>query len=199
MTPVDGSQRYIETDTSARLVMGTLTCDECKWHSLAFGMYRSAYSPSADDMWAVLDEPELWLPEHGSGKTYEDVPAHIAAAAAEAHACHSIDSFRASTLMARSVIEATAKAKGITTGNLYAKIDAMTEQGLLRPLIQEAAHEVRLFGNNMAHGDFEDEVTAEESAEVLGLMAEVLDEVFQTPERVARRRANREGKKAVAE
>jgi hypothetical protein len=48
----------------------------------------------------------------------------------------------------------------------------------------------------MAHGDFVESVTAEESDETLTLMSEVLNEVFQSPavvERVRGRRAKRSG------
>ncbi|MEH3033744.1 MAG: DUF4145 domain-containing protein [Aeromicrobium erythreum] len=197
MTRVDGSQRWIEEPNDNWVVVGTVSCDECKWHSLAYGIYQSPYPPDAEGMWSTLEEPDLWLPAHGTGQTYEDgVPDHIASAASEAHSCHSIGAYRAAILMARSVIEATAKAKGIKTGSLFVKIDAMTEKSLLRPLIQTAAHEVRAFGNDMAHGDFEEVVTNEDSAEVLGLMAEVLHEVWQSPTRIARRKAKREARGA---
>ena len=62
--------------------------------------------------------------------------------------------------------------------------------------IQAAAHEVRYFGNNMAHGDFVQDTAAEESAEALELMAMVLREVYQEPAAVARVQAARQAKKA---
>lgn len=55
-------------------------------------------------------------------------------------------------MLARAVIEATAKAKEITTGTLYKKIEKMHEQGLLSELVRDQAHEVRYLGNDMAHG-----------------------------------------------
>lgn len=198
MTMVDNSQRavMVEGKDETWAVFGTFACDECRWHSIAVSIIKSRYSLSAQEMVDQLNEnAHHWEPAHGSSKTYDDVPSHISAPASEAHACHSINAYRAATLMARSVIEATAKEKGVTTGTLFQKIDALAAQGLLRAVVQDAAHEVRLFGNDMAHGDFEQDVTAEESAEVLGLMAEVLDEVFQSPTRLARRKANREAKK----
>src|SRR5690348_5568928 len=105
MTQIDGSQRRIEQPNHEWVVIGTMFCDECKWHSLAYGIYRGTYSPDAEEIWRVLENPQLWLPAHGTGKTYEDgVPEHIASAASEAHGCHSIGAYRAATLMARSVI-----------------------------------------------------------------------------------------------
>ncbi|MEV4390207.1 hypothetical protein AB0J68_31615, partial [Micromonospora sp. NPDC049580] len=59
----------------------------------------------------------LWA-DRVAGKEFPDVPAHIAETADEAHRCHSIKAYRAGVLLARSVIEATAKEKGITNGGL---------------------------------------------------------------------------------
>jgi hypothetical protein len=97
----------------------------------------------------------------------------------------------AAILMARTVVEATAKNKGITTGTLAAKINAMKDAGLIRPAIAEQAHEVRFAGNDMAHGDIEAPVEETDSEELLALMAEVLSEVFQGPARLERIRAKR--------
>ncbi|MEU3649471.1 DUF4145 domain-containing protein [Lentzea sp. NPDC034063] len=138
-----------------------------------------------------MSEHLRWVPAKGQPKPFDDVPEHIAAAASEAHQCHSIGAHRAAVQLARSVVEATAKEKGITTGQLVAKIDQMQAQGLLRAHITEAAHEIRHLGNEMAHGDFVQPVTDEESEEILGLMGEILHEVFQSPARVARRQQAR--------
>jgi hypothetical protein len=64
---------------------------------------------------------------------------------------------------------------------------AMARLALLREHMQEAAHEVRYLGNDMAHGDFVTIVAEQEADETLGLMAEVLAEVFQSQARIQRR------------
>ena len=51
-------------------------------------------------------------------------------------------------------------------------------------------------GNSTAHGDLDDVVTSEDSEEVLNLMAEVLNEVWQTPARSRRLAEAHEAKKA---
>jgi hypothetical protein len=89
------------------------------------------------------------------------------------------------------VIEATAKDKGIIKGTLEAKVDKMHDDGLVRELVKEQAHEVRHLGNDMAHGDFVDPVSEEEADETLQLMSEVLDEVYQAPARLEARRQAR--------
>ncbi|MGK5674085.1 DUF4145 domain-containing protein [Micromonospora sp. URMC 106] len=146
----------------------------------------------------VLDEArstiERTWPETVGGKSFPDVPAQIAEAADEAHRCFSIKAHRAAVLLARSVIEATAKEKGITKGTLLAKIDELHKQSFIREHIRDGAHEVRHLGNDMAHGDFVESVDSGDVELVLTLMGEVLEEVFQSPARVERARQKRSAK-----
>lgn len=138
-----------------------------------------------------------WLPRR-TGKTFADVPSSIASAACEAYSVLAVDAFRAAVILARSVIEATAKGKGITRGSLITKIDEMHERGLIREHIRDGAHEVRLLGNEMAHGDFVERVAQEDALLVLMLMEEVLAEVYQSPTRVARAKRAREQRQQEA-
>jgi len=92
-----------------------------------------------------------------------DVPEPIRSTASEAFACASIGAHRAAILLARTTIEATAKAEAITSGSLVAKIDALKAANHIRPDVADAAHEVRLLGNDMAHGDNLVTVASEES------------------------------------
>ena len=139
-----------------------------------------------------------WLPQSAAGREFPDVPDHIAAAADEAYRCQSIAAHRAAGALARAVIEATCKDKKITKGDLATKIDKLASDGHIRDSIQAAAHEVRHFGNDMAHGDFVDPVTAEEAGEALELMSMVLREVYQEPAMLAKIQTARELKKATA-
>ena len=136
-----------------------------------------------------------WLPRLGEVREFPDVPDHIAQAAKEATLCLSVGAYRAVGALARAVIEATAKDKGAEGRNLENRIDALRDADHIRTHTQEQAHEVRHFGNDMAHGDFVDPVTKEEAEEVIELMAEVLDEVYQSPARLAARRTARLAKK----
>ncbi|WP_194239297.1 DUF4145 domain-containing protein [Microbacterium sp. CBA3102] len=86
-----------------------------------------------------------------------------------------------------------AKEKGITSGRLVSKIDELATQGLVRNSTKDAAHEIRHLGNDMAHGDIEDSPAQVDVDDVLALMDEVLNEVFQGPARTARVRARRDG------
>lgn len=139
-----------------------------------------------------------WYPISAIGKEFPDVPQHIAEAASEAYKCYSISAFRAAVQLARSVVEATAKGKGITQGQLVSKIDELFNQRLIREHIRDGAHEVRHLGNEMAHGDFVSPVTKEETELVLTLMSEILEEVYQSPARVSKARTARAAKQGQA-
>jgi hypothetical protein len=196
VTLVDESGRQRPIAGGGVMLGAAFTCDECGAMSIG---HRHMESALGGDVGQFLDgrgRVEAWLPVHGAGREFPDVPDHISQAATEAFRCHSIGAFRASGSLARAVIEATAKEKGLTMNGIASKIDAMAQNGLIRPHIQEAAHEVRQLGNDMAHGDFIDPVTLEEATLALELMAEVLDEVFQSPARVARARAAREARRS---
>lgn len=172
------------------MAQGIARCDNCKRTSM--GVARPAGRVSTNATQALSDAKDAdinWFPRTGSAPDFPDVPEHIARAAKEAHSCASINAPMAATLMARTVLEATAKEKGVKTGTLFQKIDEMQAQDLIRKSTQEAAHEIRHFGNDMAHGDIADAPEAEDAAEILELMNEVLNEVFQGPARTARIKA----------
>ncbi|MEV0929849.1 DUF4145 domain-containing protein [Streptomyces phaeochromogenes] len=151
-------------------------CDHCGNILIRYGILEDETS-------------EKWLPRAGAHKSFPDVPNEIASLAEEAHDCLSVNARRGAIVLARAVIEASAKDKGFSQGNLYTKIDNLHGAGLLREHIREAAHEVRLGGNDVAHGDIlSGPLTQEEAEEVLTLMDEILAEVYQSPARVKRAR-----------
>ncbi|WP_161924172.1 DUF4145 domain-containing protein [Actinomyces sp. 432] len=137
-----------------------------------------------------------WVPENVLGKEFPDVPSPISDAASEAYACYSIRSYRAAILLARSVVEAVAKDQGITDGSLMSKINTLQERQLISPLVTETAHEIRHMGNEMAHGDFIQEVTEEECDDVLNFMSVLLDAVYQQPAKLTRFREQRQRRRA---
>ena len=186
-------------DTGHVILMGVFACDNCKRYLVGWGRVNRDLLRDSGDAEAWFDSAggsAYWVPQVGTGKQYEDVPEMIAQAASEAHECYSINAHRAAVLLARAVIEATAKAKGIMKGTLEAKIDAMAEHGHVRTGTRDEAHEIRHLGNDMAHGDFDDEVTADDAEAVLMLMGGVLAEVFQQPAVAAKLKARREANKA---
>lgn len=201
MDPVTGVLNLPDEVRGGRFEL-TFSCANCRRLNLASMLdddyhVESVYygqREEADDFdWSEAE----WLPRHREIRDFPDVPQHIAQAASEATLCLSVGAFRAVGALTRAVIEAVAKEKGITSGKLFTKIEALHDQGLIRAHVKEAAHEVRYFGNDMAHGDFVEPASSEEAAEAIELMSEVLNEVFQSVAKVERVRQARLAKRAT--
>jgi hypothetical protein len=194
MTPhgqpmISGAEKVLDRDESRIRTFTTLsclfTCDNCSHAVLGQHQWEGALDPK-DFSKILLGQTKLtWHPAAGDAKDFPNVPRHIASAASEAYECLSIGARRSAVQMARSVVEATAKHLGITSGPLIAKIDTMKETGHIRAVVADGAHGVRGFGNDMAHGDFVQPVEQEDAELVLTLMSALLDEVFQLPAQVA--------------
>lgn len=184
--PLTGSSGGWGGDEPLQLVF---KCDGCGRLSLAEGVKKA--TPWNSQKQVVVD-PASWLPVQVGRREYHDVPEVIGDMAAEAHRCLGIKANRAAVALARAVVEATAKAKGITKGTLEKKIEKLFEERHIREHVMEAAHEVRFGGNEVAHGDLVAEPMSSATAgEILGLMDEILEEVFQSPARVAKLRQDR--------
>ncbi|PPJ07740.1 hypothetical protein C5E44_29405 [Nocardia nova] len=156
-----------------------------------------AYAGGAEMDRLVSEDSVRWFPRTAIGVEFPDVPQHIAAPATEATGCLSMQHYRAAAIMARAVVEAVAKNKQVTGKNLRDKIDALHNQGLIRGHTKEVAHEIRFTGNDMAHGDFEVPIEPGEAEDVVNFMCEILDEVYQGPARLDRRKTARQAKNAA--
>ena len=158
-------------------------CDYCGYPNIAMKQrfrygnmdYDESHFASGNDEQAQYLH---WLPDEPLGREFEEVPEHIAA-----------------ILMARSVLEATAKDKGVEKGNLASKIDALADKGVISPQIKDEAHEIRYLGNDMAHGDFVEPVTEEDADDMLGFLATFLNYVYQMPAAIRKRQDARRKRK----
>lgn len=171
-------------------------CDACGAISIATmpaqPTSRQLRSDEIAQHMAQAEEPITWLPIRVTHRRFEDMPTNISQAASEAYACYSIGSYRAATLLARAVVEATAKDKGHTDGSLVKKIDQLEASRTINPTLAQAAHEIRLIGNATAHGDFLEDINEEDCDDLLDFMAALLEEVYQRPTTLARRKQQRE-------
>jgi len=146
-------------------------------------------SEDSVDRYMIGRENVQWLPTRFEDHVFPDVPPPIASVASEAYTCFDANAFRGAVILARAVIEATAKHKKIGGRSLEAKIQGMADAGLLTKHVVAAADAIRDSGNAVAHGDFAEytiEVDEEEVSEVLDLMTLVLQEIFQSPAKSAR-------------
>ncbi len=189
-----GAKSVVALGHGAQTVFGSYKCDHCEGLLVAYTrtVGQSFQHVNAADWMHSIGDLLDWVPKQGWYPAFPDAPEAIGEAASEAHACLSIGAARAAVALARAVVEAVAKDQGITSGNLQSKIDQLSERGLIRPVVRDGAHEVRLDGNEVAHGDLVAQpISRDEAADVLVLLDEVLGDVYQTPARIARVRTNR--------
>ncbi|MGY2876540.1 hypothetical protein ACVW00_003730 [Marmoricola sp. URHA0025 HA25] len=202
MTVVQGTGQTLPTGRGLQGIQmfrkqAAFNCDQCK--RMSIGEANDSAKTFGHDVEPYLEADNVrhWFPESATSREFPDIPEQIAQAATEATMCLSFAAYRAVGSLARAVIEATAKDKGMSAGGLVDKIDALEASAHIRPHTKEQAHEIRHFGNDMAHGDFVAPVIREEAEEVIELMREVLDEVYQSPARLEKRRNARIAKKAA--
>ena len=151
---------------------------------------------AAKKMFEGVNPDFEWIPETALGKEYDNVGNDtVKDSASEAYACFSIRAYRAAILMARSVCEAIAKDQGFDEGNLQKKIAQMEERKLISPLVKQQADEIRYFGNDMAHGDFAQPVSADDAHEVLNFLDVLIDAVYQQPAKLYAMQTAREQRK----
>ncbi|WP_427130378.1 DUF4145 domain-containing protein [Pseudarthrobacter sp. S9] len=198
MTP-HGPGVLVAAGMVAAKIENGFRCDECGRISVGSLETREqpggGYSDASMEIFWKNRVPDTWAPAYVEGQDFPDVPPHIGDAAGEAHKSMSIGNLKSAILMARTVVEATAKNKGITSGNLFNKIDKLAEKNFIREFTKETAHAIRGFGNDMAHGDIELPVDHDDAEMVLDFMGALLIEVFQNPAKLAALQAKIEARK----
>lgn len=178
--------RVDEADSPTYRISVAATCDACgkfnvatgilessSWHTVGEIMPSSTLDQIAKDMTYIT-----WMPPSMVQADTEYLPEDIGGYFQEAHDAFSIGAFRAVLLLSRSVIEATAKANDVGGNNLVGKIDALHQEGLIRPGTKAVAHALRVLGNDTAHGDLGTPPTKEDAEDVLKLLRMVLDDVY---------------------
>lgn len=166
-----------------QLACAPMVCSICRGQSIAFSTVGPEYAKNHLNAFfqSARGDELRWRPSATESRRYPDVPSHIGDAATEAFECQSCEHYRGAILLARAVIEATAKDRGFNTGTLHNKIELMATGGVIRNVIKDAAHGIRQLGNGTAHGDFVDPVSVEESRLVIRLMEDILNDVYQSP------------------
>ncbi|MFF8422915.1 DUF4145 domain-containing protein [Streptomyces sp. NPDC015680] len=173
-------------------------CDNESCQRLSIGYTTLGDRPRAQtDMRQQLNRLHLdWSPNAVTRPPFPDVPEQIANTASEAHACLSIGAARGAVALARAVVEATAKAKGINSGGIVGKINALRDGKIISPLTADTSHQIREDGNSIAHGDIGDEpISQDDAAAILQFMDALLDEVFQRPAKLQRLKRRHEDRK----
>ncbi|MCM6761405.1 DUF4145 domain-containing protein [Rathayibacter sp. ZW T2_19] len=163
------------------------TCDACGRFNAAAGLSaRESYTQAPGTIFTGGEaiqrgesmEIESWSPPALLKADTEFLPEGVSGYVQEAHDAMSLGAHRAVLLLVRSVIEATAREKGIENGSLVQKINVLHSDGHLRTGTKDMAHVLRILGNDMAHGEIADVPTREDARDALTVMRFVLDDVY---------------------
>lgn len=91
-------------------------------------------------------------------------------------------------MLAGSAVDAMLKAKGLTEGTVYTRIDQAVEQHILTKEMGDWAHDVRLGSNRPRHADQEDpHVTTDEARQAIEFTKTLGTILFVLPNRIANR------------
>lgn len=180
-------------------VEAAFTCPKCNRMNVAFWETDldpgKTWDPLLIEQALEGEEASIsWMPIPGIQKDFEHIPEEMASVSKEAWKCYSAQAYRGAVILARAVIEASAKAKGYEKGTLAAKIERMAENRIIREALANHANEIRHFGNEGAHGDLRSPIAPEDAKEVLVLMSEFLNELWQAPTRAELLRLRRLGR-----
>lgn len=160
-------------------------CDECGYPNLA--QYRCIPDPESDGV-TLSEYPLQWIPSRAEDHRFSGVPENVAAAANEAFRCFSIQAYRASVIMARSVLEGIANTKisePLKTGangkkydkNLKEKIMDMVKEDIITRKLGEMASAIKDVGNSSTHNIFE-KITKTDAANTLTFLELVIQQVY---------------------
>jgi hypothetical protein len=136
-----------------------------------------------------------WWPVPGAGSLGRDVPTRVVEAYDEGVRCLSAGAPNGAVAMFRTAMtwivddkgSAAAKAKG----DLKAKVKQTVADGGLTSTIGSWVDHVRLYGNAGAHPDLFGQVSLDEAKDVARLTETLVDLLYITPAKIARRQAER--------
>jgi hypothetical protein len=163
------------------------TCDACHRFNTAIGASQFAsrtlkVNQILSSTEAVTEGEDMkiesWSPPPMRPVDASFVPDGVAGYFKEAHDAFSVAAYRGVLLLVRSVVEATAKDRGITSGTLVQKINKLGDDGHIRSGTRDMAHALRILGNDAAHGDIDEIPTKDDAEDALTIARFVLDDVY---------------------
>lgn len=107
----------------------------------------------------------------------EGIPEPVRRAYEQAQKCYSAVCYEACALMCRRCLEALCKALPITGRSLQAKLDSLSESGVIDKRLSQWAHGIRAMGNEAAH-DTDTELTQGDARDALDFTEALLMYVF---------------------
>jgi hypothetical protein len=140
-------------------------------------------------------EGVYWWPTPGAQSIGPEVPATVAGAHAEGVRCLSAGAPNGAVAMFRTAMTWIVDDKGSTQakakGDLKDKVKQMVADGGLTATVGSWIDHVRLYGNAGAHPDLFGGVSLDEAKDVARLTETLIELLYITPAKIARRQAGR--------
>lgn len=154
---------------------GLYVCPGCGAPSLAVSqLYRGEWRPPS-----FLPGPHL--------APWTDLPDDIGEEHAEAWNCFHAEFYRASMLMARAAVQHACRYSQAEGRSLKEELEDLVAKGKIVAQLRDAADEVRLLGNDVAHPGEPVTVDREEAEELLGYLDVFLTALIVLPSKLLRR------------
>jgi hypothetical protein len=164
--------------------------ETCFRPSVAF--FRMTLSPGG---YVHLEGAPTLIP-HGQAQRMEHLPTTIEADRREAWSCYYGGDYRAAIIMGRAAIQRAVRQLEGAGAGLKAEINDLAQRRKITEALRDAAHEVRIAGDDAAHPEDLESVTAEEAKDSLDFMDDFLAHAIAMP---ARAEARKQARKPVSE
>ena len=136
-----------------------------------------------------------WWPIPGAAAFGSEVPAEVADSFGEGLRCLSAGAPNGAVAMFRTAMTWMVKDKGSAAaqakGDLQGKVKQMVADGGLTATVGSWVDHVRLYGNAGVHPDLFGDVSLEEAQDVASLVATLIELLYTTPAKIAKRQAER--------
>lgn len=161
-----------------------LLCPSCNTVNVIKTSHDSEHSyPIDDDEDDYEITVEYLFPRIKSGN-FKNLPSLVEKSYAIATKLRKIEPI-ASVIFSRKSLEAICVDQKATGRDLKGKIDNLAQKGAIPELLKEAAHSVRLLGNEGAH-ELDAEVSADDAETLLALCDAIIGYVYEAPQLVQR-------------
>lgn len=200
---------YMDVSSPTQRVAGACRCQSCKGFILVVG-WRNSVQHGQNSPFYLSSVFPFGKPNDAVDPS---VPKGIASDFSEALRCQWIKAYKATVVMCRRAVQASAVAMGAPRRKkLDAQIDMLFERGKITEALKDFAHEVRLTGNVGAHPDTSagqqnaaalvpdeqqseegtldglEEVTEKDASDIVEFTREYLHHIYVMPAKLAARR-----------
>ena len=183
---IQAGWRWLYQDTYCPVVWAMYECSGC--NDVSLGIFQAYYSTGR---WRFHEGSEF-IPTaraRAIGIPHEDIEADRL----EAWACHYAGQHRAALLMARSALQRAVRVLDAKfRGSFNAELDSLVDTGVITRQLRKNADEVRLSGNDVAHPEKLEMVTAKDAEDSLQFLDDFIETTITIPERQRRREEARQ-------